>query len=96
VFTVHATRTLLRRIGRIDGADSAPAQRSTSALGDWYATALTRRPQVALFVNETTLLPVLLPLAPAATVTSRFPAALAQTLAAHQISPCSVTPNSPT
>jgi len=86
VFTVHATGRLLRRIGRIDGPHSAPGQRSTSALGDWYATALTWRPQVALFVNETTLLPVLLPLAPAATVTSRFPAALAQTLAAHQTS----------
>jgi len=86
VFTVHATRTLLRRIGRIDGPDSAPGQRSTTALGDWYATALPWRPQVALFVNQTTLLPVLLPLAPAATVTSRFPAAMAQTLTAHQIS----------
>jgi hypothetical protein len=85
VFTVHATRTLLRRIGRIDGPDNAPGRRSTGALGDWYATALTWRPQAALFVNETTLLPVLLPLAPAATVTSRFPAALAQTLAAHQV-----------
>jgi len=85
VFTVHATRTLLRRIGRIHGADSAAAQRSTGALGDWYATALTWRPQAALFVNKATLLPVLLPLAPAGTVTSRFPAALDQTLAAHHV-----------
>ena len=48
MFTVHATRTLLRRIGRIDGPDPAPGQQSTSALGDWYATALIWRPQVAL------------------------------------------------
>jgi hypothetical protein len=61
VFTVPATRTLLRRIGEIDGPDSAPGQRSTSALGDWYATTLPWRPQVALFVNETTLLPILPP-----------------------------------
>ena len=38
------------------------------------------RPQAALFVNEATLLPVLLPLAPAATVIDRFAPALAAVL----------------
>jgi hypothetical protein len=33
-------------------------------LGQWYATAVFWKPQVALFVNESTLLPVLMPLAP--------------------------------
>jgi hypothetical protein len=34
------------------------------------------RPQAALFVNETTLLPVIVPLAPAAGVLDRFPASV--------------------
>ncbi len=55
-------------------------------LGDWYATALFWRPQVALFVNESTLLPVLMPLAPAATLIERFPPELSAVLAAHQVS----------
>jgi hypothetical protein len=37
----------------------------------------------ALFVNEPTLLPVLMPLAPAATLLARFPPQLAAVLAAH-------------
>jgi hypothetical protein len=40
--------------------------------GRRYATAFFWRPQVALFVNESTLLPVLIPLAPATTVIARF------------------------
>lgn len=45
-------------------------------MGDWYATVLFWRPQVALFVSAVTLLPVFLPLAPAANVVNRFPGAL--------------------
>jgi len=52
-------------------------------MGQWYATALFWKPQVALFVNEPTLLPVLMPLAPAATLLARFPRQLAAVLAAH-------------
>ena len=37
------------------------------------AAALFWKPQVALFVNEATLLPVLVPLAPARTLAKRFP-----------------------
>jgi hypothetical protein len=84
VFVVHATKKLLTRIGQ-PGPDVG--ERSTTVLGDWYATVLFWRPQVALFVNESTLLPVLVPLAPAATVTGRFPPALALLLAAHQVNP---------
>jgi hypothetical protein len=50
---------------------TAPTDTSTMALGDWYATALSWRPQVALFVNEATLLPVLMPMAPAGIVMGR-------------------------
>jgi hypothetical protein len=84
VFVVHATKKLLTRVGS-PGQDAA--SRSSTALGDWYATALFWSPQVALFVNEPTLLPVLMPLAPAATLTERFPKALAGVLAAHGVSP---------
>ena len=81
MLVVHGTKKLLDRLG------SAPRQvndASTTALGSWYATALFRRPQVALFVNEATLLPVLVPLAPAATVIDRFAPALGAVLAGHQ------------
>ncbi len=53
----------------------------TTWLGDWYGTVLFWRPQLVLLVNEQTLFPVLMPLAPAATVLDRFPAALSETLA---------------
>jgi hypothetical protein len=42
-------------------------------MGGWYATLLPWRPQMVLLVNEQTLLPVLVPLAPAATLTTRIP-----------------------
>jgi hypothetical protein len=54
-------------------------------ISNWYATLLPWRRQVALFVNEATLLPVLTPLAPAATVMTRFPDALATVLSAHGV-----------
>ena len=50
-----------------------------------YATVLFWKPQVGLFVNESTLLPVLLPFAPAATVIDRLPKALAPVLRRHGI-----------
>jgi hypothetical protein len=54
-------------------------------LGAWHATALSWRPQVALSVNDRTLLPVLTPLAPARTLLTRFPDTLADVLAAHRV-----------
>jgi hypothetical protein len=78
---VRATRKLLGRLGPIT-ADAE--QRSTTLLGDWYATAWFWRPQVALLVSETTLLPVLMPLAPAATLLQRVGLQLAAVLAAHR------------
>jgi hypothetical protein len=84
MFVVHATRKLLTRVGQ---PSPDLGERSTTVLGDWYATVLPWRPQVALFVNESILLPVLMPLAPAATVIGRFPRALSLLLAAHQVDP---------
>ena len=40
------------------------------------------KPQIVLLVNERTLLPVLMPLAPAATLASRIPAAVKEVLIA--------------
>lgn len=82
MFVVHATKKLLDRVR----AKPLPLpQESTTALGPWYATVWFWNPQIALFVNELTLLPVLIPLAPAATVVDRFPDGLRVTLGAHGI-----------
>ena len=80
VLIVRATKKLLDRIGP---PDLGEGEQSTTLMGQWYATALFWKPQVALFVSEPTLLPVLMPLAPAATVLARFPQQLAAVLAAH-------------
>jgi Domain of unknown function (DUF6933) len=82
VFVIHGTKKLRNRIKT---TTTAPVKQSTTALGSWYATALFWRPHVALLVNESTLLPVLMPLAPAATVLDRFPIALADVLRKHRI-----------
>ena len=82
MFVVHGTRKFLDRTGE---PASAPVEQSTTAMGNWYATVLFWKPQVALFVNESTLLPVLMPLAPAATIIDRFPDALATVLEAHGV-----------
>ena len=82
MYTLHCTKKLLDRIKPAMSTTAAPP---TTALGNWYATAIFWKPQVALFVNERTLLPVVMPLAPAATLAARFPAALVTVLQAHGI-----------
>ncbi|WP_080630229.1 DUF6933 domain-containing protein [Burkholderia glumae] len=81
MFHLHCTRKLLDRLGSQLTAD--PASTPASTLSNWYATVLFWRPQVVLCVNERTLLPVLMPLAPATTLPARFPEALATVLQAH-------------
>ncbi|MEZ5260016.1 MAG: hypothetical protein R2705_24955 [Ilumatobacteraceae bacterium] len=54
-------------------------------LGDWFATALFWRPQVALLVNQKTFLPVFMPLAPATTLLQRAPEAIADVLRFHGV-----------
>src|SRR5256885_4714050 len=79
VLILCATKKLLDRIG----PPAMPeGERSTTRLGQWYATALSWRPQVALLVNEPTLLPVLMPLAPPATLPRRAAGQIAAGLAA--------------
>ena len=88
MFVVHATKKLRDRVR--DDPEPA-ATRSTTAPGAWYATVLFWRPQLVLFVNETTLLPVFVPLAAAATVIDRFPGRLGATLQARSIDPAFIT-----
>jgi hypothetical protein len=80
VLIVRATKRLLDRIGP---PSLGEREQSTTLMGQWYVTAMFWKPQVALFVNEPTLLPVLMPLAPAATLLARFPQQVAAVLAAH-------------
>lgn len=77
MLVIHATKKLRDRLRT---APLHGQQTSTTALGDWYATAMFWRPQLALFVNETTLLPVVVPLAPSATLVDRLVPALAAVL----------------
>jgi hypothetical protein len=81
VLIVRATKKLLDRIGP---PNLGEGEQSTTLMGQWYATAMFWKPQVALFVNEPTLLPVLMPLAPAASLLARFPRQVAAVLAAHE------------
>ena len=82
MFQLHCTKKLL---DRIKPSAIAPDSASGILLGNWYATALFWKPQVALLVNEKTLLPVLMPLAPATDLATRFPVHLADVLAAHGV-----------
>lgn len=51
-------------------------------LGNWYANALFWKPRVVVMVNERTLLPVFMPMAPAAALVERFPEQLGLVLEA--------------
>ncbi len=66
---VRVTNELLDRLGPPAAAEELA---STTLLGDGYATVWFWRPQVALLVSEVTLLLVLMPLVPAATLLRRF------------------------
>lgn len=84
VYTVRGTKKILDRVGR---PMSEPLPSSTTVLGDWYANVLFWRPQVAMFVSASTFVPVLVPLAPAARLVARFPAAMAEVLGALGVDP---------
>lgn len=83
VYSIHAAKKLLDRV-KISAVE--PVGEPSTMLGNWYANALFWKPQVSLLVNEKTLLPVFMPLAPAATLMKRFPDQLAQVLAAIGVS----------
>ena len=81
MYSLHCTKKLLDRIKQPLAMPPPPPP--TTALGNWYATALYWKPQLALLVNEQTLLPVLMPLAPALTLAARFRDELAAALSRH-------------
>lgn len=81
---VRATKKLLRLTGP---STASTDDRGTTLLGPWYATVLFWRPRVTLLVNESTLLPVLMPLAPAATLTRRIAEQITTTLMAYEAPP---------
>lgn len=84
VFVVRGTKKFLDRAGKVDASDERP---STTVLGDWYATVWFWRPQVALFVNDRTLHPVLVPMAPAATIVQRFVAGMPEMFGDYGLDP---------
>jgi hypothetical protein len=79
---IRGTKKVLDRLG---GVTAAEADRSTTRLGDWYVNILFWKPQVALFVSEATLLPVLMPFAPASSLLDRFSSVLLTNLQAHEV-----------
>jgi hypothetical protein len=81
LLVVHGTKKFLDRVKCLS-LHEAP---DTTLLGPWYATVLFWKPQVAFFMNEATFFPVLLPLAPSATVLQRFPVALESLLRVQNI-----------
>ncbi len=78
---LHCTQKLLDRLK----PEVTEGGSSSTKLGSWYATVLKWKRPVAMLVNERTLLPVLMPLSPAASFCTRFPDALAEILAAHGV-----------
>jgi hypothetical protein len=69
LFTVHATKKLFDRLKTPAG----PAVVASTSLGGWYATLEPWKRPVVLFVNTASFFPVFMPLAPAATLLTRFP-----------------------
>ena len=81
VIRVQATKKLLERLTQEDASDDG----ITSPLGDWYATAIFSRPQLAVLMNESTMFPILMLLAPAATIVQRIPLAIEEALSAYNL-----------
>ena len=82
MLVIHGTRKFL---DRVRGPNATDTDVTTSSLGSWYATVLFWKPQVVLLVNETTLVPLFMPLAPSATLLQRLPGAMATLLDAHRV-----------
>ena len=82
MLVIHGTRKFL---DRVRGPSATDADVTTSQLGSWYATVLFWKPQVALLVNETTLVPLFMPYSPAAKLLQRLPGAMATLLDVHRV-----------
>jgi hypothetical protein len=85
VVTLRCTRKLLKRL---QGKPAAVESLATSRLGDWHANLLYLScGQVILVVNDSTLLPVLVPASPGSTFIARFRSALSEVLGRLGIDP---------
>jgi hypothetical protein len=83
LFILRCTRRLYERIEPWAAPEREPPTASTTRLGDWAATiVVVRREHLVLAVSLVTLLPVVIPVAPATTVLARLPAALGHALRA--------------
>lgn len=80
-YKLHCTKKLLDRIK----PQGVVEESTDTQLGDWYACPWFWKPQLVLLVNEQTLLPVVMPLAPATEITLHFPAYLEQVLMEHGV-----------
>lgn len=80
MLVVRATKKLLQLVHR---PAAEPEAEADTLLGCWYATVLFWRPRVVLLVNESTLVPALMPLAPVATLPGRIRDEILAVLAAH-------------
>ena len=79
MLTLRCTRRLLRRAGVSGKAETVPP---TTVLGDWYANLIVARPQqLALCINERSLLVVILPARDFKNVAPRFRAQVVSLLA---------------
>lgn len=83
MYTLRCTKRLLARL-RPSLARECPV--STTRLGDWYANLVqVGRKQLVLAVSAPTLLPILMPAAPVATLPDRMPTGVAEMLGALRI-----------
>ena len=80
-YKLHCTKKLLDRIKPLAMLENP----TTTQLGDWYACPWFWKPQLVLLVNEKTMLPVVMPLAPANEITLHFPNYLGQVLFEHGV-----------
>jgi hypothetical protein len=92
MIVVRGTKKFLDRAGRPAAGDVS----STGRLGDWYVNVWFWRPQVAVFVNERTLLPVIVPLAPAMSAVERLPGAFGEIARRIGVDPSALADELPT
>ena len=82
MITIRCTKKLLRRLGASRPVANLPADVApTTRLGDWHANVLYRpEAELVMFVNDRSLLPIVVQARPTDIVAVRFVEALATTL----------------
>jgi hypothetical protein len=90
--TIRCTKKLLRRLGASRPSTKTVAEVTpTTRLGDWHANVLYRPgTELVMFVNDRSLLPVIVPARPTDIIAVRFVEGLATTLLRMGASPRAV------